>query len=61
LDDIEFVALMFYSAMAGAARAALEAGAPATMVVRLREELLVLLPGILSEVGAVKLKIQAGS
>jgi hypothetical protein len=45
LDDMEFVALMFYSAMAGATRAVLEAGAPATMVVRLREELLVLCQG----------------
>lgn len=42
LDDMEFVALMFYSAMAGATRAVLEAGAPAKMVVRLREQLLVL-------------------
>jgi AcrR family transcriptional regulator len=45
LDDMEFVALMFYSAMAGATRAVLEAGAPAKMVVRLREELLVLCQG----------------
>jgi Tetracyclin repressor-like, C-terminal domain len=44
-DDMEFVALMFYSAMAGATRAVLEAGAPAKMVVRLREELLVLCQG----------------
>jgi Tetracyclin repressor-like, C-terminal domain len=42
LGDMEFVALMFYSAMTGATRAVLEAGAPAKMVVRLREELLVL-------------------
>jgi AcrR family transcriptional regulator len=42
LGDMEFVALMFYSAMAGATRAVLEVGAPAKMVVRLREELLVL-------------------
>jgi len=40
--DMEFVALMIYSAMAGATRAVLEAGAPARMVARLREELLVL-------------------
>ena len=45
LGDMEFVALMFYSAMAGATRAVLEAGAPAKMVVRLREELLVLCQG----------------
>jgi len=45
LDDMEFVALMVYSAMAGATRAVLEAGAPAKMVVRLREELLVLCQG----------------
>ena len=45
LGDMEFVALMFYSAMAGATRAVLEAGAPANMVVRLREELLVLCQG----------------
>ena len=38
-DDMEFVALMFYSAMAGTTRAVLEAGAPAKMVVRLREEI----------------------
>jgi AcrR family transcriptional regulator len=45
LDDMEFVGLMFYSTMAGATRAVLEAGAPAKMVVRLREELLVLCQG----------------
>jgi AcrR family transcriptional regulator len=45
VGDIEFVALMLYSAMAGATRAVLEAGAPAKMVVRLREELLVLCQG----------------
>ena len=45
VDDMEFVALMFYSAMAGATRAVLEARAPAKMVVRLREELLVLCQG----------------
>ena len=45
VEDMEFVALMFYSAMAGATRAVLEAGAPAKMVVRLREELLVLCQG----------------
>jgi hypothetical protein len=45
LGDMEFVALMFYSAMAGATRAVLEAGAPPKMVVRLREELLVLCQG----------------
>jgi AcrR family transcriptional regulator len=43
--DMEFVALMFYSAMAGATRAVLEAGAPTKMVVRLRKELLVLCQG----------------
>jgi len=37
--EIEFVALMLYSAMAGAIRAVLEAGAPPKMVARLREEL----------------------
>jgi AcrR family transcriptional regulator len=42
VGDMEFVALMLYSAMAGATRAVLEAGAPANMVVRLRAELLVL-------------------
>jgi len=45
VEDMEFVALMFYSAMAGATRAVLEAGAPAKMVARLREELLVLCQG----------------
>jgi AcrR family transcriptional regulator len=40
--EMDFVALMLYSAMAGTTRAVLEAGAPAKMVVRLREELLVL-------------------
>jgi len=45
VEDMEFVALMFYSAMSGATRAVLEAGAPAKMVVRLREELLVLCQG----------------
>jgi AcrR family transcriptional regulator len=40
--EIEFVALMLYSSMAGATRAVLEAGAPPKMVARLREELLVL-------------------
>jgi hypothetical protein len=45
VEDMEFVALMFYSAMAGATRAVLEAGASAKMVVRLREELLVLWQG----------------
>ena len=57
LDDMEFVALMFYSAMAGTTRAVLEAGAPAKMVVRLREELLVALSGIRGEVGAGSLKV----
>jgi hypothetical protein len=42
LGDMEFVALMLYSAMAGATRAVLEAGAPPKMVVRLHKELLVL-------------------
>lgn len=41
-SDIEFVALMMYSAMAGTTRAVLEAGAPPKMVARLREELQVL-------------------
>jgi AcrR family transcriptional regulator len=45
LDDMEFVALMLYSAMAGATRAVLEAGAPAKMVVRLRAELPLLCQG----------------
>ena len=45
MDDMEFVALMFYSAMAGATRAVLEAGRPAKMVVQFREELLVLCSG----------------
>jgi len=45
VEDMEFVALMFYSAIAGATRAVLEAGAPAKMVVRLRDELLVLCQG----------------
>jgi hypothetical protein len=49
LDDMEFVALMFYSAMAGATRAVLEAGAPAQMVVRLREELPVLCQGYVAK------------
>jgi AcrR family transcriptional regulator len=44
-DEMEFIALMLYSAMAGATRAVLEAGAPAKMVIRLREELLVLCQG----------------
>jgi AcrR family transcriptional regulator len=48
LGDMEFVALMFYSAMAGATRAVLQAGAPAKMVVRLREELLVLCQGYMA-------------
>src|SRR5580692_11531965 len=42
MGEMDFVALMLYSAMAGATRAVLEAGAPPMMVVRLREELLVL-------------------
>jgi hypothetical protein len=42
---MEFVALMLYSAMAGATRAVLEAGASAKMVVRLREELPALCQG----------------
>ena len=45
LGDMEFVALVLYSAMAGATRAVLEAGAPPKMVVRLHEELLVLCQG----------------
>jgi hypothetical protein len=42
MGEMDFVALMLYSAMAGATRAVLEAGAPAKMVVRLWEELVVL-------------------
>ncbi len=42
VGDMEFVALMLYSAMAGAIRAVLEAGAAPKMVAQLREELLVL-------------------
>ena len=45
MDDMEFVDLMFYSALAGATRAMLEARAPKRLVVRLREELLVLCQG----------------
>lgn len=45
LGEMEFAALIFYSAMAGATRAVLEAGAPAKMVARLREELLLLCQG----------------
>ena len=45
MGEMDFVALMLYSAMAGATRAVLEAGASAKMVVRLREELLVLCQG----------------
>jgi hypothetical protein len=45
LGDMEFVALMLYSAMAGATRAVLEAGAPPKMVIRLHNELLVLCQG----------------
>jgi len=37
---MEFVDLMFYSALAGATRGMLEARAPKRLVVRLREELL---------------------
>jgi len=51
VEDMEFVALMFYSAMAGATRAVLEAGAPAKMVVRLREELVVLCQGYAAKSG----------
>jgi hypothetical protein len=42
LGEMEFVALILYSAIAGATRSVLEAGASEKMVVRLREELLVL-------------------
>jgi hypothetical protein len=42
LGEMEFVALMLYSAMVGATCAVLEAGAAAKMVAQLREELLVL-------------------
>jgi AcrR family transcriptional regulator len=42
VSDVEFVALMLYSAMAGATRAVLEAGAPPKMVTQLRKELLML-------------------
>ncbi len=38
-DEVEFIAVMLYAAMAGVIRAVLEAGAPAKMVARLREEL----------------------
>jgi hypothetical protein len=44
--DMEFVALMLYSAMAGATRTVLGAGAPPKMVVRLHEEWLVLCRGM---------------
>ena len=40
--DMEFVALMLYSAMVGATPAVLEAGAPPKMGIRLHQELLVL-------------------
>ncbi len=40
LNDMQFVALMFHSALAGVTRAVFEAGAPKRLVVRLREELL---------------------
>jgi AcrR family transcriptional regulator len=40
--DVEFIALILYSAMAGTMRAVLEAGAPPKMVSRLREEMPVL-------------------
>jgi hypothetical protein len=40
--EMEFVALILYSAIAGATLSVLEAGASEKMVVRLREELLVL-------------------
>ncbi len=39
---MEFIALMLYSAMSGANRAVLEAGAPPRMVGRLRAELAML-------------------
>jgi len=39
----------------------LEAGAPQKMVIRLREELLVLCQGVCGEVNGVKLKIQVAS
>jgi len=42
LGEMEFVALILYSAIAGATRSVLEAGASEMMVVRLRQELLVL-------------------
>lgn len=42
IADMDFVAMMFYAAMAGATRAVLEAGAPPKLVLRLREELPVL-------------------
>jgi len=41
LGEMEFVALILYSAIAGATRSVLEAGASEMMVVRLRQELLV--------------------
>ena len=61
MGDMEFVALMFYSAMAGATRAVLEAGAPARMVVRLREELLVLCQGYAATSGPVKRHVPSDS
>jgi AcrR family transcriptional regulator len=42
VDEIEFVALMIYSAIAGATRAVLEAGAPAKMVAQLHAQLPIL-------------------
>jgi hypothetical protein len=55
VGEMEFVALMLYSTMAGATRAVLEAGAPAKMVVRLREELLVLCQGYAAKAAAARI------
>ena len=45
VSESAFAGLMLHGAMAGAIRAVLEAGAPAKMVARLREELPVLCQG----------------
>jgi AcrR family transcriptional regulator len=55
LGDTEFAALILYSAMAGATRAMLEAGAP------LARGVAGALPGVCGEVGGVKLKIRVVS
>lgn len=48
--EVEFMAMMLYSAMAGAARTVLEAGAPAKMVAALRRELPLLCQAYVAEV-----------